>query len=202
MFGSDSRLERVWRGRYLQSHSLGVPVVAPAFSTWLDTSPYEHVVQSIRSVIMATQLSLHNSVVPSIPLSPWVRPAMWAEALAGPPEIAIDIGGIGRGLWTRYLGMLGPIAEEFSPMPRLLVYGVRSRRRLEDVIRHWPGRIVFASRGPIDYARRGKRLDYPSLSPVKDWDYDKQALAVENDRAFRAVVQDLMGDAQRHRVSA
>lgn len=202
MFGSDPALERLWHGRHLLTQSVGVPVVSPAFSTWLDCSPYEHMIQSIRSLAMATQLALHNSVVPSIPLTPWVRPAMWAEALTGAPEVAVDLGGIGRGLWTRYLGMLRPIADEFSPMPRLLVYGVRSRRRLEDVIQHWPGRIAFASRGPIDYARQGERLEYPSLSPVKDWNYDKGALAVENDRAFRAVVEDLMGEFQRHRVGA
>jgi hypothetical protein len=202
MFGSDPDLERLWLDRHLLTQRVGVPVVAPAFSTWLDCSPYEHVVQSIRSLVMATQLALHNSVVPSIPLSPSVRPAMWAEALSGAPEIAVDLGGIGWELWTRYLDMLGPIADEFSPMPRLLVYGVRSRRRLEDVTQHWPGRIAFASRGPIDYARQGERLEYPSLSPVKDWSYDRPALAVENERAFRAVVEDLMGEVQCHRVGA
>lgn len=197
-FGSDLELERLWKDRSL-SQALGVPVVAPAFSTWLDTPPYEHLVQSVRTLAMATQLSLTNAVIPSIPLSPWVKASMWGSALAGAREVAIDIGGISRALWQRYLGVLASLADDFDPTPRLVVYGVRSRGRLKDLIRQWPGRLAFASRAPIDYARKGERLQYPSLQPSKDWNYDRQALAVENDTTFRAVVEDLIEQVWQER---
>ncbi|MEX1134886.1 MAG: hypothetical protein WED83_08600 [Acidimicrobiia bacterium] len=174
--------------------SLGIPVVAPAFSTWLDASPYEHMAQSVRSLVMATQLSLYNAVVPSIPLSPWVRPAMWGSALGGAPDVAIDFGTIGVAGWRRYVdGILAALASELHPVPRLIAYGVLSPRRLENVTSAWPGKVVFVSRGPVDHALNGDRLSYPDLIPSKDWDQERQELVKPNDMVFRAVVEGLLG---------
>lgn len=192
MFGSDALLEDAWRDRDQFVQSLGVPLVAPAFSTWLETSPYEHIAQSIRGLVLAVQLAQHNEVVPSVPLSPWVEPAMWSRLLADASEIAVEMGTIDGSRWGTYVDLLAQIASEFDTVPSLLAYGVLSPRRLADVSGVWPARATFVSRGPVDYAMKGERLSYPELTPAKDWNEPREALIPLNDGAFAAVVDDVI----------
>jgi hypothetical protein len=189
LFGRDEVLEKLWVSRRMRRPRIGSPLVAPSFSTWNDTTPYEHVVQALRTLALAEYLAVDNDVVPSVPLTPWVRPVFWTETLGNPSDIAVEFGTIRSIRWHMYLNLLRELGSAFDPTPRLIAYGIGSGCRMLDVVGTWPGRSLVVSRAPIDMANRGQRLRYPSLDPADAWDRSRRELLVENDAVFRHAVE-------------
>jgi hypothetical protein len=146
---------------------------------------------------MARELAVHNAVVPSVPLSPWVNPQLWGQALKGSPDIAIDFGTVSLSQWGRQMAILSMLGRAFDPIPRLVAYGVNSRQRIAKLTTAWPGDMIVVSRGPVDYASKGERLSYPDLKVSKDWSKSREDLIIENDRVLRAVVRDLIETVER-----
>lgn len=164
--------------------------MGPSFSTWSDVTPYEHGVQAARSWLLAAQLSIFNKVVPSIPLSPWLDHQILCNYLSGAEDLAVDLASVAQADWPNCLTILRRVRAALDPPPRLIVYCGTSPRRIEQAYRSWRGRVMFVSRGPIDYAMRGIRL-LPDLSKEPDWGPSREELISHNDQAFMDFVEGL-----------
>ena len=201
LLGRDEDLEHVWDRRGALGQILAKKgyraVVAPAYSTWHDESPYAGLAAVARSAAVADAFASRLTTVPTVVWRTATDICRQVEWLCPgtPTVVAVDVAARNSDHWLWLLEGIVILSSEFQQalggVPHLVAHGPSTVTHIADVRDCWPGRITVASQMPAQVARSGSRLT-PDFDREFDASETREDLLVANAATFDLEVQRIL----------
>lgn len=201
LVGRDDWIFKLWRrrgrlGSDLRDIGFG-SVVAPAYSTYWNSSPLEGLVSMRLTASVALALNRHIRVIPTIcwrnglDLKRWSR---WLEA-GNISTFAVHLGTRERRAWDWHLEGIGILRDLLpSSEMRLVVIGPSTKSRIQSLLEAWEGQLTIGSHRPWQLAQHGLSMNH-DLRPEKDFSRTVGQLARENAEVFIDTVNAMQEDS-------
>lgn len=200
LLGSDREIDLLWRRAGLYARRLRAggyqAVIAPAFSTWWNRSPFDGLYELKRTEVMAKVLARRLPTIPSIAwrnerdIERWV---LWlTKSLVS--EFCVDLGTFRtEASWKWALEGIR-LLDSLADRPRTLVVAGPSRLpRIAEVGSAWPHRLIVASKHPWQLGIHGRRL-LPKLREEPDLETSSSDLVQFNVETFDLEVRKVLGE--------
>ncbi len=208
LVAEDPIIKKLWDRRARLGKRLAAAgfttAIAPAYSTYWGSSPFDGHVAVRWSAEMAAHLSRSVSVVPTIAWRTEADLQRWAHWIESGSLscIAIHLSKSTRREWDWMVQAVDILAGLFAVPPHLLVIGPSTLPRIRRVADLWPSGLSVASTKPWLLAQHGRALNLDLSSSHVPRNIPTTQIAERNARIFAAVATDIVRNPQHALVQA